>query len=311
MIITLTLNPAVDQTMFLDRLIPGEVNRVQETQLDPAGKGINASRVIHRLGWPTIAFGFLAGESGQIIRKALDEEGVQHHFVRVGGQTRINVTITEHATGRATSLYGPGPAVEAENLATLEGLLRFWLQVGRILVLAGSLPPDAPDDIYAGYIRLARAQDVRTILDTSGAPFGPGLAARPDVIKPNVAEAEELLGRALPDPEAVARGARELAGRGIEVVVVSMGGAGSVCVRGRQAWRIIPPTIERRSTVGSGDSFVAGLAIALARGDDLTEGLRLGTAAGAATAMTPGTALGAAEDVERLLPQVQIEQITA
>lgn len=309
MVITLTLNPAVDQTMFLERLTPGEVLRVRETQLDPAGKGINASRVVHRLGWPTIAFAFSAGETGLMVARALDDEGVQRHFVRADGQTRINVTVVEEATGRATSLYAPGPAVGAEQLAALEGLLRFWLPAGRVLVLAGSLPPGAPEDIYAGYIGIARAHGVATILDTSGPPLALGLVARPDVIKPNLSEAEELLGRALPDLNAVVAGAREIAARGVRVVVVSMGGEGSVCVEGERAWRIVPPSVERRSTVGSGDSFLAGVAIALARGDDLVEGLRLGTAAGAATAMTPGTALGNADDIARLLPLVEIEEI--
>lgn len=309
MIITLTLNPAVDQTMFLERLAPGDVNRVRETHLDPAGKGINASRVVHRLGWPTLAFGFLAGETGLIIERALDEEGVQHHFARVRGQTRINMTVVEEATGRATSLYGPGPVTDAEHLDTLEGMLRFWLQAGRVLVLAGSLPPGAPDITYDAYVRLARAQGVTTVLDASGLPFRAALDAGPDVIKPNVAEAEELLGRTLSGLDAVVQAAREIAARGIGVIIVSMGGEGAVCVEGKRAWRIRPPSVERQSTVGSGDSFVAGLAIALARGDDLVEGLRLGTAAGAATAMTRGTTLGSAEDVATLLPQVRIEEI--
>ena len=309
MVITLTLNPAVDQTMFLERLTRGETLRVRDTQLDPAGKGINASRVVHRLGWPTIAFAFAAGETGLMVARALDDEGVQRHFVQVDGQTRINITVVEEATSRATSLWGPGPTVGAEQLAALEGLLRFWLPAGRVLVLAGSLPPGAPEDIYAGYIAVARAHGVATILDTSGPPLALGLVARPDVIKPNLSEAEELLGRALPDLDTVVAGAREIAAHGVRIVIISMGGAGSVCVEGERAWHIIPPEVERRSTVGSGDSFVAGVAIALARGDDLVDGLRLGTAAGAATAMTSGTALGDAGEIARLLPAVRIEEI--
>ncbi len=117
MIITLTLNPAVDQTIFVRRLEPGEVNRFAEAQLDPAGKGINVARMAQRLGWPTIAFGFLAGEIGLLAERALDAEGVAYHFVRVPGQTRLNVTVVDQATGTATSFYGPGPAVEPEHVA--------------------------------------------------------------------------------------------------------------------------------------------------------------------------------------------------
>ncbi len=309
MIITLTPNPSVDQTVWVDRLEIGTVNRFRSPQLDPAGKGINVSRVADRLGWPTIAFGFLAGEIGLIAQNALDDEGVQHHFVNVPGQTRLNVTVVDETSRESTSLYGPGPTVDQERLAKLDDLLQFWLQAGRVLVLAGSLPPGLPDNTYATYIRLARSKQVKPILDTDDEPFRFGVEAKPYLIKPNVAEAERLLRRSLPDLNAVVDGATELVQTGISVVVVSMGAQGAVCAQGNRVWQAIPPKVERLSTVGSGDSLVAGLAVAIARGDDIVEGLRLGTAAGAATAMTPGTALGTAEMVAALLPQVQITEL--
>ncbi len=306
MIITFTPNPALDHTIVVHRLRWGDVNRFQESHLDPAGKGINVSRMVHRLGWPTIAFAFTAGEIGEVADKALRDEGVQHYFVPVVGQTRINVTVADRDRGLTTSLYGPGPAVDAESLHALEGLLRFWLQAGRVLVLAGSLPAGVPDGLYAEYVRLARQSGVQTILDADDEPFRHGVAAVPTLIKPNLAEAERLLGRNLSDLPAVVAAARELVGRGIEVVVISMGAQGAVCASRDGVWRAVPPHVERRSTVGSGDSLVAGLAVALARGDDITEGLRVGTAAGAATAMSPGTALGTPAEVAALLPQVRI-----
>jgi len=309
MIITLTLNPAVDQTMWVPHLQVGTVNRAREVHLDPAGKGVNVSRMVRRLGWPTIAFGFLAGEVGEIVRQALEAEGVAQQFVSIAGQTRINVTAVDDSTNAATSIYCPGPAVGAENVERLDAILQFWLQAGRVLVLAGSLPPGVPEDAYARYIRLARSKGIKTILDASGEHLRLGVEAKPYAIKPNIAEAEELLGRKLPDLEAVVAGARELAARGIAVVVISMGAQGAICVEDGRAWRATPPVVERRSTVGSGDSFVAGLAVTLARGGDIVEGLRLGTAAGAATAATPGTTLGSAEAVQELLPQVRVERL--
>ncbi|MBI4497224.1 MAG: 1-phosphofructokinase [Chloroflexi bacterium] len=309
MIITLTPNPAVDHTSIVDCLKVGTVNRFQYSYLDPAGKGINVSRMVHRLGWPTIAFGFLAGELGVIVEKALTDEGVDYHFVRIPGQTRLNTTIVERTSGTATSLHGPGPAVDGEHIARLENLLRFWLQAGRVLVLAGSLPPGVPTDIYATYLHLAHAKGVKTILDADGEPLRRGVAARPYLIKPNVAEAERLLGRALPDLPAVVDGARELARCFGAIVVISMGAQGAVCIQGEKGWHAVPPAVERHSTVGSGDAMVAGLAVALARGDNIVEGLQMGTAAGAATAMTPGTALGTVEDVAALLPRVEIAEL--
>ncbi|HXU06771.1 MAG TPA: PfkB family carbohydrate kinase, partial [Polyangia bacterium] len=144
MIVTLTLNPAADQTLWVERVDPGRVHRVLSSQIDPAGKGINVSRMAHRLGWPTIAFGFLAGDTGDIVEEALHKEGVQHHFVRITGQTRLNVTIVE-AAGTATSFFGPGPAIPPEGISALESLFHFWLHAARILVIAGSLPPGVPD----------------------------------------------------------------------------------------------------------------------------------------------------------------------
>lgn len=309
MILTFTPNPAVDQTIFVEKLHLGEVNRFQTAQLDPAGKGINASRMAHRLGWPTVAFGFLAGEIGRIAQHALDAEHLQHHFIQVPGQTRLNVTIVDGASKMSTSLYGPGPPVPEEALRTMEDLIRFWLPATRVLVLAGSLPPGSSHDTQATYVRLAQSFGVKTILDADGEALRQGVAANPSLIKPNTEEAERLLGRSLPNIDAIVDAARDLSARGIETVTISMGAQGLVCAQGDHVWRVRPPTVEPRSTVGSGDSLVAGLAIALARGDHIVDGLRLGTAAGAATAMTTGTSLGTAAEVQALLPKVDVEVI--
>lgn len=306
MIVTVTPNPAVDQTAWVERLAPGEVHRVLETHVDPAGKGINASRMVHRLGWPTIAFGFLAGDTGNIIRRALESEGVQFHFVPISGQTRVNQTVVEQS-GQATSFYGPGPSVTPAAIASLRGLIEVWLPACRVLVLAGSLPPETPLDLYAAVVRVARAQGVKVFVDADGEALETAVAAGPDLIKPNAAEAERLLGRPLGDERAVAAAAHELNERGVGTVVISMGARGAVCAQGGRAWLVRPPSVERRSTVGSGDAMVAGLAVSMARGDAVEDGLALGAAAGAATAMSEGTALGRREDVDALLPRVEVE----
>jgi 1-phosphofructokinase len=308
MILTLTLNPAVDQTLWLERLEVGQVNRAFESQLDPAGKGINASRMCQRIGWPTIAFGFLAGEAGSIVQRTLDEEGVRNHFLPVEGQTRINVTLIDRATGYATSVYGQGSHVSPEALVRLDEILKTWLEAGRVLVLAGSLPPGVPGDLYARLTKVAREREVRTIVDAEGAALRLAIAEGPALIKPNVAEAERLLDRKLPDLSAVRIAAGELAER-LPGVVISMGLNGAVCAQGTRAWHVMPPKVPWLSSVGSGDSMVAGLAVEMARGHDLLEGMRLGTAAGAATAMSPGTGLGTRDEVDRLLPGVTIVEL--
>lgn len=309
MIISLTLNPAVDQSARLPELEPGRVHRIRETHFDPAGKGINVSRMAHQLGWPTIAFGFLSGDTGNMVRSALESEGVPAHFVPIPGQqTRVNVTIVEDS-GRASSFYGPGPTVPADALASLQDLVRFWLQAGRVLVLAGSLPPGVPSDVYAELTRAAHESGVKVILDADAEALRQGLAAGPDLIKPNIEEAQRLLGRPLDSDAAVLAGARELAAHNVETVIVSMGGRGAVCAQSERAWRIHAPVVERKSTVGSGDAMVAGIAVALARDEEIEAGLRLGAAAGAATAMTAGTTMGTAGDVAKLAPEVRIEEL--
>ena len=265
--------------------------------------------MVHRLGWPTIAFGFLAGEIGLLAEKALDNEGVQYHFVHVPGQTRLNVALIDESTGVLTNYNGRGLRVDEESVARLDEVLTFWLQAGSVLVLAGSLPRGMPEDTYARYIELAKAAGSKTILDADGEPLRLGLEAEPTLIKPNRPEAQRLLGRQLPNLEAVTDAARELAATRSTIVIISMGGNGAVYATKDGAWLAVPPDIELNSSVGSGDALVAGLAVALAGDRPLVEGLREGTAAGAATAQTAGTTPGSKEEVARLLPQVQIKEL--
>ncbi len=309
MIITCTYNPALDQTLFVRQVQLGEVNRFTESQLDPAGKGVNVARMAHRLGWPTIAFGFLGGEIGLIIERALESEGVHFHFTRVPGLTRLNVTVVDQSTERATSFYGPGPRIEPSDMDRLNDLMGFWLQTGRVLVLSGSLPRGISPSEYARAITDAKARGVATILDADGEALREGLKAGPTLIKPNRREAEGLLGRSLPDLPSLVDGAREMISRGVSSVVISMGPEGAVAVDASGAWKATPLRVGHGSTVGSGDSMVAGLAVAMASGAGLHEGLRMGTAAGAATAMAPGTALGTAEQVKTLINEVKIERV--
>jgi 1-phosphofructokinase family hexose kinase len=309
MILSLTLNPAVDKTVFVRELVPGAVNRASRSVLDPGGKGINVSRVVHRLGQPTIAFGFLAGNLGAIIARALDDEGVAHRFAWVAGETRLDVVVVDESRGTSLKLWDCGPRIARADLEALLADVRRWLPATRVLVVAGSVPPGVPRDVYARLVDDARTHGVRTILDADGETLRLGLSARPSLIKPNVAEAETLLGRRLPDVTSVAEAARELLGRGPEAVVVSMGSRGAICASAAGVALAVPPPVQRRSTVGSGDSLVAGLAIGLASGWPLVDGLRLGTAAGAATAETQGTELGRTEEIEALEANVEIRSL--
>lgn len=307
-ITTVTLNPAIDEAIAVDEFRLGEKNRCSLENLDPGGKGINASRVILRLGGSTIALGFIGGVTGQLLRARLDDEHVMHAFDHVDDATRINVMVYERRSGRRTRVYLDGPHVPIEKLASLRMRLA-QVSAGSIVVLGGSLPPGLHPTLYKEIVAELHAQDVRAIVDTSGAPLEAVLAAHPLLIKPNVEEVEEILGRSLPDDTAVLAAARELQARGAENVVVSQAERGAVAVGPGGAWKAFAPLVTASSTVGAGDSMVAGLALALNAGSGIVEGLRLGTAAGAATVMVSGTHLCRAEDVDALLERVRIEPL--
>jgi 1-phosphofructokinase len=305
-ILTVTLNPAVDRTLILPEVTLGIVQRVHEAHLDPAGKGINAARMVQRLGEPTLALGFLAGDVGHLVEHALRAEGVPTAFTWVQGQTRVNVALFEQDRCRGTSFYVDGPPVTAGDLTTFWDSFQSHLAHAAVLIAGGSLPRGVPVTIYAEFIAAARALAIPVILDAEGEPFHRALADGPAIVKPNRDEAARLLGRPLDDRAAIIAGAHELVARGAGAVVISLGAGGALATDGQTDWLALPPPIELRSTVGSGDSMVAGLAVALARGEALTAGLQLGTAAGAATAMVSGTALGSVQEVDELVPNVRL-----
>jgi 1-phosphofructokinase family hexose kinase len=302
-ITTVTLNPAVDIAVTVERLILGGTNRCRLDSVDPGGKGLNASRVIRRLGRETLALGFVGGATGQMIRSRLDAEGVPHIFDEVDELTRLNTMVYELATGQRTRIYLPGARVDRAALARLRERLAA-VQPGAFVILAGSVPPGLSHDVYRDLVGWLGARGIRTVVDTSGAALAAVLDARPTLIKPNANEVMDLLGRTLANDADVVAAASELSQRGAENVVISQGAAGAIAVGPEGVWKAVPPSVVARSTVGSGDSMVAGLTIALTEGTDIVEALRLGTAAGAATAIIPGTQLCHPDDVARFLPEV-------
>lgn len=307
-IATVTLNPALDIAVAIDAVTLGATNRCSLDALDPGGKGINASRVLHRLGRKTIAFGFLGGVTGALLRERLGDEGLPCEFDEVDEPTRFDVMVYERDSGRRSRLDLPGARVDPAKVAALLSRLE-RLGPNALVILGGSVPPGLPDTIYHDAVIALRRNGIRSIVDTSGQPLAAAIAARPSLIKPNVEEAEAVLGRRLTSDGAILEAAYELRRNGPDYVVISQGADGAIGVGPDGAWKAVPPSIVARSTVGSGDSMVAGLAIGLSEGDGFAEGLRLGTAAGAATAMVPGTHLCNALDVERLLSNVTLRPL--
>lgn len=307
-IFTVTLNPAIDEAISIGALALGEINRCRLDSLDAGGKGLNAGRVIHRLGRATLTLGFAGGLTGQLLRALLDGEGVPHAFDDVAEMTRTNVMLLERSSAVRTRLYLPGPHVEAERLEDLRRRLEAAPSGGTV-VLGGSLPPGLPESTYFQLVDWLRLRGVRAVVDASETTLMRTLAARPALIKPNAEEAGALLHRTLRTDADAAEAAQQLRRLGAANVVISQGGDGAVAAGPEGLWKAVCPQVDVRSTVGSGDSMVAGLAIALDENLGLAEGLRIGTAAGAATAMTPATHLCRRDDFERLLPFVRVHAL--
>jgi 1-phosphofructokinase len=308
MIVTVTPNPAVDRTVSIRRFTIGTTNRAVAERIDIGGKGINVARHLARLGCDVIAAGFIDASDVHSVMPTLAVQGIQSDFVRVPGDTRMNLKILDPVTGQETEINEPGTLLAAGAVPALLEKLRGLAPRCAVMVFSGSLPPGAPPDLYAQAIELAAAAGVKTVLDAAGDALRLGIAAKPDLVKPNRAEAEELLGVALGSEAELVAGAKRLVEYGARTAVISLGADGAVCASATGAWRARAPEIAARNTVGSGDAMVAALAWALTRSLTLPEALRLATALGSATAASDEP-LPPRGRLEALLPAVLVEAV--
>lgn len=309
MIYTVTLNPAVDKTIYVDNFTLDAVNRVSSIRQDAGGKGINVSKTIQQLGGTSTAVAFLGGASGSFITSALDEMGIPVRAFAAEGDTRINTKVVDLVSHTYTDINEPGAAVTKAMLDDALAILALEINPGDIVVLSGSLPAGAPTKTYATWTRACRKAGARVFLDADGEALVEGLAAKPSLIKPNEVELGRMLGRELADDDSIIAAAQELVDDGIEQVMVSMGGSGAIFVTDKGAYRLHQPAVEVISTVGAGDSVVAALAYAADQNLPLEQAARLSMAVGAATVMQPGTEPAKRDDIDRLLDQVQLTRL--
>ena len=309
MIVTVTLNPAIDQTLVLERFVAGDTLRVKSSRLDPGGKGINVSRVVRELGGESVAMGFAPGGLGRYIEQTLKGEGIECDFVHTKGETRTNITIVDETRHMHTILSDPGPQTDARFAEQLLTKLRKRLRADDWLVVAGSIPPPLLPEIYSEIISLARETWVHTVLDADGPALVAGVAGKPEIVKGNRRELERLLGRHLGDEESTLKAAEALREMAIRMAVVTRGREGAVAVSDEGSWRSLAPRVRAVSAVGSGDAFLAGVVLCLSRGGAMEEALRLGVAAGTACVLTPGTELCHLREVDILQPRVKVQRI--
>ncbi|MEU5598910.1 1-phosphofructokinase family hexose kinase [Streptomyces sp. NPDC020298] len=283
MILTVTLNTALDITYRVRSLRPHASHHVHEVVERPGGKGVNVARVLAALGHEVTATGFAGGDTGRAVRDRLaDTPGVVDALVPVGGATRRTVAVVDELTGDTTQLNEPGPQITAAEWAAFQDTYGRLLGSASAVALCGSLPPGVPVGAYAGLIRTARTAGVPVLLDTGGEPLRRGLAARPDIVKPNADELAELTGSH--DPQRATHDARR---RGAHAVVASLGPDGLLAHTPQGRWCAAPPTRLNGNPTGAGDSVVAGLLSGLVENLPWPDRLTRAVALSAATVVAP------------------------
>ncbi|MGW7554024.1 1-phosphofructokinase family hexose kinase [Streptomyces rimosus] len=302
MILTVTLNAAVDVTYRVPRLQPHTTHRVTDVVERPGGKGLNVARVLTALGHRAVVTGFAGGGTGDALRALLAQEtSVTDALVPVGGATRRTVAVVDESTGDTTQLNEPGPIVTPAEWDTFMATYRELLADARAVALCGSLPPGVPVDVYARLTRAARTADVPVLLDTSGEPLRRGLAARPDLAKPNADELAALTGSTEP-----LRAARDARRRGAHTVAASLGADGMLVVTADGAWQAAPPRRIAGNPTGAGDSAVAGLLSGLVEGLPWPARLTRAVALSAATVRAPAAGEFDRGTYEDLLGEIRV-----
>ncbi len=309
MISTITLNPAVDKTVYVSKLVCNDTNRVLKVETDAGGKGINCSRMLKRLGAETLAVAFLGGKTGDFVRTVLDKEGIPHDCVQTKQATRTCICVEDASGTPPTTFNERGGPIEHPELVALLERAKDASRKSSYVVFGGSVPVGVNPDIYAVLIQIASAGGAKAVLDADGDAFMQGVKSKPFMIKPNRDEAEHILNEEFSSKADVARGALKLSELGIELVVISLGKQGAIACYQGSVYDATSPQVKAVSTIGSGDSMIAGMLCALEQGAGIEDALRLGCAAGAATAMSNGADIGDKADVDKLIAEAKVSRL--
>jgi 1-phosphofructokinase family hexose kinase len=312
MIITVTLNAALDKTLEVPNFTPGRRHRTVDQTTMPGGKGVNIARAIKRLGQPVIATGLAGGSTGTRIIDALTDESILNAFVRIREESRTNTAVLDPTTGIHTEVNERGPEVSAQELKLFRDKLLYLAQGASMCVFAGSLPRGVAPDVYASLIRELKKLGVTTMVDTDGEPLRLAARAEPDIISPNELEAEELVGHEFNDSDDRARAVVEMTRLGpAEAIMTVSDGCYAYVLDGggHTLYRARIEEQEARSTIGSGDAFLAGYVAARYLGRSPIECLRYGVACGAESVQHFGAGLIDPAAVDRLLGEVELERL--
>lgn len=309
MIITLTMNPAVDRTLQVDKFTVDRVNLIREDRADVGGKGINVSKVIRQLGGRTKTITFLGGPTGTFIGQELDKMKIGKVAVPVNGITRTNLKIVDLQLGTYTDLNEPGPVIGQEELELFVKQLRIEMTAQSLVVLTGSVPQGVPASIYRDLILDIQKIGARAALDADHDVLKLGIEAAPFLVKPNIHELERLVGRTLEGVSDIMTAARELISQGIRIVIVTLGDQGALFVTEDSAIHAKGVPVQVLSTVGAGDALMGAFCYGLDKQLPLEETIRLSVGASAAMISTAGTQVPEFNRIYELVNLVELEKL--
>lgn len=311
MILTVTANAALDRVIFIGRFQPTAVMRAGRVVDSVGGKGLDASVVLQTIGAPNCAISFMAGPTGQALTALLNRYGIQHDLVWVDGDTRVANVIVEKEFNRHSHIMTTGYCVTSDDCRRFMQKVRSYAPKADWMILAGSLPPGAPPDLFAKAIRIGKQHGVKCLIDSPGNPVKEALPYRPDIVKLNRDEFAGTFDIRANSVEDLVAPARELLTlHGIGNVIITLGGDGILAVTPQSAYLAKAPRQIAVNAAGAGDSVSAALAHQLSGGAGWEEALRQAAATSAAVVLTEGTADCRIEDIQRILPQVKVDLLS-
>ena len=309
MITSISLNPSIDRTLTVENFTAGGLNRVISKNDVAAGKGINVALAVAALGLDVECIGFMYRDSAQLFQNRLMLNSTPYDFVWCEGEARTNIKVFDRAAGVVTELNESGTTIDGESIARMTEMVSRHAENSDYLVLSGSLPPGCPQDYYRTLINAVEGLGCRCVLDADGERLKYGLEARPFMIKPNRSELESMIGRRLDGIRDIRDAAMKYIDLGVEIVAVSLGADGALIASADDALYAPRMNIEVKSTVGAGDSMVAGLVAGFMADNDLEETFRMGVAAASARCMTEGYKVVDKTVYKAFLDMVRIEKV--
>ena len=309
MILTVTLNAAIDKRYVVSSYELGMVNRVLECSYTPGGKGLNVSKPAAIYGAKVVATGFVGGHAGNYIEEALEDFGVLGDFYKLAAESRTCINIWDESKRQQTEFLEPGFTVSTQDWQGFLAKFSKLVKMADVVSISGSVPKGLDGTCYQEMIGIVRAEGKPVILDTSGTLLTMGIEATPTMVKPNIDEIRMLTNCECNTQEELLQAAKSIQQKGVEVVVISLGADGSLVVSGEGVYRAIVPKIDAVNTVGCGDSMTAGFAIGFEQGYSIKETLRLASAISAAVALREETGYFVKEDMRELYDKIHIEEL--